>query len=255
MRLIERAITRRRHRRATCGAAASSRRSPGPSGDRVRPCPHLQPALHARPRHRNLLRRNRPRRLRHGAGACSRTRSTRRWRCTRSTAASCPSSPPAITSGASCRSRNASWPRPARRSPISTASRTREGPGLAGALLVGASVASALGFALGKPVIGVHHMEGHLLSPLLAEPRPAFPFVALLVSGGHSQLFEVEGVGRYRLLGDTQGRRRRRGLRQDGETAGLGYPGGPALAQSRREGSRRRRIAAAPDARAAEIST
>ena len=62
-------------------------------------------------------------------------------------------------------------------------------------------------------------MEGHLLSPLLADPKPEFPFVALLVSGGHSQLFEVEGVGRYRLLGDTQGRRRRRGLRQDGEAA------------------------------------
>src|SRR3954464_11183929 len=78
------------------------------------------------------------------------------------------------------------------------------GPGLAGALLVGASIASALGFALGKPVIGVHHMEGHLLSPLLADPRPEFPFVALLVSGGHTQLFHVEGVGRYRLLGDTK---------------------------------------------------
>ena len=79
-----------------------------------------------------------------------------------------------------------------------------QGPGLAGALLVGASIASALGYALGKPVIGVHHLEGHLLSPLLADPRPPFPFVALLVSGGHSQLFEVEGVGRYRLLGDTK---------------------------------------------------
>jgi len=78
-----------------------------------------------------------------------------------------------------------------------------EGPGLAGALLVGAGVASALGYALDKPVLGVHHLEGHLLSPLLSTPRPAFPFVALLVSGGHSQLFEVTGVGRYRLLGDT----------------------------------------------------
>src|SRR5256886_16331827 len=75
-----------------------------------------------------------------------------------------------------------------------------QGPGLAGALLVGASVANGLGFALGKPVIGVHHLEGHLLSPLLAAPKPALPFVALLVSGGHSQMFEVEGVGRYRLF-------------------------------------------------------
>jgi len=78
-----------------------------------------------------------------------------------------------------------------------------QGPGLAGALLVGAGVASALGYALGKPVICVHHLEGHLLSPLLADPKPAFPFVALLVSGGHSQLFEFDGVGRYLLLGDT----------------------------------------------------
>src|SRR5512141_2821309 len=72
-----------------------------------------------------------------------------------------------------------------------------QGPGLAGALLVGASVATAMACALDKPVLGVHHLEGHLLSPLLAEPRPEFPFVALLVSGGHSQLFEVLGVGRY----------------------------------------------------------
>ena len=98
----------------------------------------------------------------------------------------------------------ASWPRPASRLADLDGIAYTQGPGLAGALLVGASVASALGFALGKPVIGVHHLEGHLLSPLLAEPRPAFPFVALLVSGGHSQLFAVEGVGRYRLLGDTQ---------------------------------------------------
>ncbi len=78
------------------------------------------------------------------------------------------------------------------------------GPGLAGALLVGASVGSAMALALGVPAIGIHHLEGHLLSPLLAGRPPAFPFVALLVSGGHSQLFDVAGVGRYRLLGDTQ---------------------------------------------------
>jgi len=79
-----------------------------------------------------------------------------------------------------------------------------QGPGLAGALLVGAGVANGLGFALGIPALGVHHLEGHLLSPLLASPRPAFPFVALLVSGGHSQLYAVGGVGDYTLLGDTQ---------------------------------------------------
>src|SRR6185503_5034723 len=74
----------------------------------------------------------------------------------------------------------------------------------AGALLVGASIANALGFALGKPVLGVHHLEGHLLSPLLSDQAPSFPFVALLVSGGHTQFFAVHGVGAYRLLGDTQ---------------------------------------------------
>src|SRR5215471_19183193 len=78
-----------------------------------------------------------------------------------------------------------------------------EGPGLAGALLVGASIANALAFALGKPAIGVHHLEGHLLSPLLGSPRPRFPFVALLVSGGHTQLYDVARAGSYRLLGDT----------------------------------------------------
>jgi len=79
-----------------------------------------------------------------------------------------------------------------------------QGPGLAGALLVGAGVAVGLGFALGKPVLGIHHLEGHLLSPLLAQPAPAFPFVALLVSGGHTQWYDVQGIGRYDLLGDTQ---------------------------------------------------
>jgi N6-L-threonylcarbamoyladenine synthase len=78
-----------------------------------------------------------------------------------------------------------------------------QGPGLAGALLVGAQLAASLAFAWGKPVIPVHHMEGHLLSPLLADPAPAFPFIALLVSGGHTQLMRVNGVGQYTLLGDT----------------------------------------------------
>ncbi|HXL83955.1 MAG TPA: tRNA (adenosine(37)-N6)-threonylcarbamoyltransferase complex transferase subunit TsaD, partial [Casimicrobiaceae bacterium] len=78
-----------------------------------------------------------------------------------------------------------------------------QGPGLAGALLVGASVATALGFALGKPTLAVHHLEAHLLSPLLGNPKPAFPFVALLVSGGHTQLYAVAEVGDYTLLGDT----------------------------------------------------
>jgi N6-L-threonylcarbamoyladenine synthase len=104
------------------------------------------------------------------------------------------------------------------------------GPGLAGALLVGASVAQGLGYALGKPVVGVHHLEGHLLSPLLAKPAPAFPFVALLVSGGHSQLFDVEAVGRYRLLGDTLDDAAGEAFDKTAKLLGLPYPGGPALA-------------------------
>ena len=113
------------------------------------------------------------------------------------------------------------------------------GPGLAGALLVGASVASALGYALGCPVIGVHHMEGHLLSPLLADPKPEFPFVALLVSGGHTQLIEVAGVGRYRLLGDTLDDAAGEAFDKTAHLLGLTYPGGPAiarLAQAGRDG-------------------
>ncbi len=112
-----------------------------------------------------------------------------------------------------------------------------QGPGLAGALLVGASVASALAFALQKPVVGVHHLEGHLLSPLLAAPRPEFPFVALLVSGGHSQLFAVAGVGRYQLLGDTQDDAAGEAFDKTAKMLGLPYPGGPALARLAESGA------------------
>jgi N6-L-threonylcarbamoyladenine synthase len=104
-----------------------------------------------------------------------------------------------------------------------------EGPGLAGALLVGASVANALAYAIGKPAIGIHHLEGHLLSPLLADPRPEFPFVALLVSGGHSQLFEVTRTGAYRLLGDTLDDAAGEAFDKSAKLLGLPYPGGPAL--------------------------
>jgi len=104
-----------------------------------------------------------------------------------------------------------------------------EGPGLAGALLVGASVANALGFALGRPALGVHHLEGHLLSPLLSRPRPAFPFVALLVSGGHSEFYEVRGVGDYRLLGQTLDDAAGEAFDKTAKLLGLAYPGGPAL--------------------------
>jgi N6-L-threonylcarbamoyladenine synthase len=113
-----------------------------------------------------------------------------------------------------------------------------QGPGLAGALLVGASIASALGCALGKPVIGVHHLEGHLLSPLLCEPKPAFPFLALLVSGGHSQFFAVQGVGDYELLGDTVDDAAGEAFDKTAKLLGLSYPGGPALEKLAVQGRR-----------------
>ena len=105
------------------------------------------------------------------------------------------------------------------------------GPGLAGALLVGAGVACALGAALGRPVLGVHHLEGHLLSPFLSADPPEFPFVALLVSGGHTQLMRVDGVGRYVLLGETIDDAAGEAFDKSAKLLGLGYPGGPALAR------------------------
>ena len=104
------------------------------------------------------------------------------------------------------------------------------GPGLAGALLVGASFAEALALALNVPTVPVHHLEGHLLSPLLADDAPEFPFVALLVSGGHTQLMRVTGVGRYELLGETLDDAAGEAFDKTAKLLGLGYPGGPALA-------------------------
>lgn len=104
-----------------------------------------------------------------------------------------------------------------------------EGPGLAGALLVGASIAHAISFAWGKPVIGVHHLEGHLLSPLLAPDPPEFPFLALLVSGGHTQLQRVDSAGTYTLLGDTLDDAAGEAFDKTAQLLGLGYPGGPAV--------------------------
>ena len=106
-----------------------------------------------------------------------------------------------------------------------------QGPGLSGALLVGASVACALAYALGKPAIGIHHLEGHLLSPLLSDPAPEFPFVALLVSGGHTQLMRVDGVGEYILLGETLDDAAGEAFDKSAKLLGLGYPGGPELAK------------------------
>ncbi len=106
-----------------------------------------------------------------------------------------------------------------------------EGPGLAGALLVGASFAHGLALSLGVPAVGIHHLEGHLLSPLLSARRPEFPFLALLVSGGHTQLMRVDGVGRYELLGDTQDDAAGEAFDKTAQLLGLGYPGGPALSK------------------------
>ncbi len=106
-----------------------------------------------------------------------------------------------------------------------------QGPGLAGALLVGTSIAQSLAFALGVPSIGVHHLEGHLLAPLLEQNPPAFPFVALLVSGGHSQLMRVDGIGQYQLLGDTLDDAAGEAFDKTAKLLGLGYPGGPMLAK------------------------
>ena len=112
-----------------------------------------------------------------------------------------------------------------------------QGPGLAGALLVGASFAHALALSRNVPAIGIHHLEGHLLSPLLSEKRPDFPFVALLVSGGHTQLMRVDGVGRYQLLGDTQDDAAGEAFDKTAQLLGLGYPGGPALSKLAERGA------------------
>jgi N6-L-threonylcarbamoyladenine synthase len=114
------------------------------------------------------------------------------------------------------------------------------GPGLIGALLVGAALGRALAWALGVPAIGVHHMEGHLLAPMLEEPAPDFPFIALLVSGGHTQLVEVAGVGRYRLLGESLDDAAGEAFDKTAKILDLPYPGGPALARLAERGDPQR---------------
>ena len=111
-----------------------------------------------------------------------------------------------------------------------------QGPGLAGALLVGTSIAQALAFTLQVPALGVHHLEGHLLAPLLEKNAPAFPFVALLVSGGHTQLMRVSGIGDYELLGDTLDDAAGEAFDKTAKLLGLGYPGGPAIARLAQQG-------------------
>jgi N6-L-threonylcarbamoyladenine synthase len=110
------------------------------------------------------------------------------------------------------------------------------GPGLAGALLVGAGVAASLAAALGKPLVGVHHLEGHLLSPFLSADPPRFPFVALLVSGGHTQLMRAQAVGEYELLGETIDDAAGEAFDKSAKLLGLSYPGGPALARLAQQG-------------------
>lgn len=111
-----------------------------------------------------------------------------------------------------------------------------QGPGLGGALLAGSGYANALAFALGKPVIPVHHLEGHLLSPLLADDKPGFPFVALLVSGGHTQFMAVRGIGDYTLLGESVDDAAGEAFDKTAKLLGLPYPGGAKLSELARLG-------------------
>ena len=112
-----------------------------------------------------------------------------------------------------------------------------QGPGLSGALLVGAGIACALAYTLQIPTIGVHHLEGHLLSPLLSDPAPEFPFVALLVSGGHTQLMRVDGVGSYALLGESLDDAAGEAFDKSAKLLGLDYPGGALLAKLAQNGT------------------
>ncbi len=111
------------------------------------------------------------------------------------------------------------------------------GPGLAGALLVGSAVAKSLAWSLNIPSLGVHHMEGHLLAPLLEQQRPSFPFVALLVSGGHTLLIDVKAIGVYEILGESLDDAVGEAFDKTAKILGLGYPGGPALAKLAQQGN------------------
>ncbi len=115
-----------------------------------------------------------------------------------------------------------------------------KGPGLVGALLVGSSFARSLAYGWKVPMIGVHHMEGHLLAPMLDDPAPEFPFVALLVSGGHSMLVRVDGIGQYQTLGETLDDAAGEGFDKTAKLLGLDYPGGPVLAKMADSGTQGR---------------
>ena len=219
----------------------------------LQPEPPTWPAC---PWHRNLLRRNRRRRLRQRpARACSRTRCIQQVALHEEYGGVVPE----LASRDHVRKLlplTAADPGEAglRRRATSTASPIRPGPGLVGALLVGAGVADALAWALDMPAIGVHHMEGHLLAPLLEAPdRP--PFVALLVSGGHTQLIAVDGVGRYALLGETLDDAAGEAFDKTAKLMGLPYPGRPGAGGAGRAGPAGRLHAPAADDRPAATST
>ena len=114
------------------------------------------------------------------------------------------------------------------------------GPGLAGALMVGATLARSLAWGWGVPALGIHHMEGHLLAPMLEADVPQFPFVALLVSGGHTQLVRVDGIGRYRLLGESLDDAAGEAFDKVAKMLGLPYPGGPHIARMAQNGNTQR---------------
>lgn len=114
------------------------------------------------------------------------------------------------------------------------------GPGLIGALLVGASVARSMAMALDIPAVGVHHMEGHLLAPMLEENKPEFPFICLLISGGHSMIIRVDGIGKYKLLGDTLDDAAGEAFDKTAKLLDLGYPGGPKVSNLALQGQTER---------------
>ena len=128
------------------------------------------------------------------------------------------------------------------------------GPGLAGALFTGAVAGRALAWQLGIKALGVHHMEGHLLAPMLEVRAPSFPFVCLLVSGGHTQLVKVDGVGRYQLLGDTLDDAVGEAFDKTAKMLGLGYPGGPALAKAALSGDSSKFEFPRPMAKSADLN-
>jgi N6-L-threonylcarbamoyladenine synthase len=129
-----------------------------------------------------------------------------------------------------------------------------EGPGLGGALLTGAGLAAGLGLVLAKPLIAIHHLEGHLLSPMLSGEKPDTPYVALLVSGGHTQLMLVSGVGRYQLLGETIDDAAGEAFDKSASLLGLGYPGGPALSRLAQSGSAGKHMLPRPMLRSGDLN-